>query len=233
MKKILIIVQGKYSNPARIGSHLRRLGFTLDIRQPSGGDLLPGTMREHAAAIIFGGPMSANDDKKYDFINSQINWIPVALESGKPFLGICLGAQMLARTLGASVNFHPKNRVEIGYHLIHPTEKGKSFLDKPLLFYQWHSEGFDLPRGAVHLAKNDTFEYQAFKYENAFAIQFHPEVTGKIMQRWTRFAGHRLSEEGAQNREDQMRMRERSERQVRPWVKKFLPIWLEPLHENK
>ena len=232
-KKILIIVQGKHSDPARIGNHLRQLGFTLDIRQPSGGDLLPGSMREHAAAIIFGGPMSANDDGKYDFIKSQINWIPVVLESGKPFLGICLGAQMLARTLGASVNFHPEKKVEIGYHFIHPTAEGKSFMGKTHLFYQWHSEGFDLPHGAVHLAKSDTFEYQAFKYKNAFAIQFHPEVTGKIMRRWTRFAAHRLSENGAQTRDEQLRKREYSERQVRPWVQKFLPTWLAPLGSNE
>ncbi len=228
-KKILIIVQGSSSDPGRIGNQLRRLGFALDIRQPSGGDLLPGSMRDHAAAVIFGGPMSANDDDRYDFIRSQINWIPVILESQKPFLGICLGAQMLARTLGARVDFHPEKHVEIGYHLVHPTAEGKAFIDKPHLVYQWHSEGFDLPYGATHLAKSDVFEYQAFKYENAFAIQFHPEVTGKIMRRWTTYAAHRLTEPGAQNTEDQMRLRRRSERQIRAWVKKFLPTWLAPL----
>lgn len=228
-KKILIIVQGSGSDPGRIGNQLRRMGYSLDIRQPSGGDLLPGSMRDHAAAVIFGGPMSANDDDRYDFIRSQINWIPVVLDSQKPFLGICLGAQMLARTLGARVDFHPEKHVEIGYHLVHPTAVGKSFIDKPHLVYQWHSEGFGLPHGATHLAKSDAFEYQAFKYENAFAVQFHPEVTGKIMRRWTTYAAHRLSEPGAQQTEDQMRLRERSERQIRAWVKKFLPAWLAPL----
>ena len=227
-KKVLIIVQGSGSDPGRIGNQLRRMGFALDIRQPSAGDLLPGSMRDHAAAVIFGGPMSANDDCRYDFIRSQINWIPVVLESEKPFLGVCLGAQMLARTLGARVAFHPDRRVEIGYHLVHPTPAGQAFIDRPHLVYQWHSEGFDLPHGATHLATSDAFEYQAFKYENAFAIQFHPEVTGKIMRRWTTYAAHRLREPGAQKIEDQMRLRQCSERQIRTWIKKFLPAWVAP-----
>jgi len=226
-KKILIIVQGKNSNPGRIGRELRRLGYTLDIRRPSGGDLLPGTMRDHDAAVIFGGPMSANDDHRYDFIHSQISWIPVILDSGKPFLGICLGAQMLARTLGAPVNFHPDRRVEIGYHPVSPTEDGKAFIDKTYLVYQWHSEGFELPNGAVHLARNDTFEYQAFRYGNAFGIQFHPEVTGKIMGNWTTHAAHRLNEPGAQDKDVQLRLRPRSEKHIRGWLRNFIPSWLE------
>ena len=231
-KKVLVIVQGRNSNPGRIGRELRRMGYTLDIRQPSGGGLLPGTMRDHDAAVIFGGPMSANDDCRYDFIHSQISWIPVVLESGKPFLGICLGAQMLARTLGAPVGFHPEKRVEIGYHPVTPTEEGRAFIDKIHLVYQWHSEGFDLPDGAVHLARSDTFEYQAFRYGNAFGIQFHPEVTGKIMGNWSTYAAHRLSEPGAQSKNDQFRLRPRSERQVRGWLRKFMPTWLAPVDPN-
>lgn len=231
-KKVLVIVQGRNSNPGRIGRELRRMGYTLDVRQPSGGGLLPGTMRDHDAAVIFGGPMSANDDGRYDFIHSQISWIPVVLESGKPFLGICLGAQMLARTLGARVNFHPERRVEIGYHPVNPTKEGKAFIDKTHLVYQWHSEGFNLPDGAVHLARSDTFEYQAFRYGNAFGIQFHPEVTGKIMGNWATYAAHRLSEPGAQNKNDQLRLRPRSERQVRGWLRRFMPTWLAPLDSN-
>ena len=231
-KKVLIIVQGSNSDPGRIGNQLRRMGYLLDIRHPSGGDLLPGSMRDHAAAIIFGGPMSTNDDKRYDFIRSQINWIPVVLEAQKPFLGICLGAQMLARTLGARVDFHPEKHVEIGYHLVHPTAEGKSFIDKAHLVYQWHSEGFDLPHGCTHLATSDVFKYQAFKYDKAFAIQFHPEVTGKIMRSWMTHAAHRLSEPGAQAAADQMRLRRRSEQQIRRWVKMFLPAWLAPLNAD-
>ena len=79
-------------------------------------------------------------------------------QSGKPLLGICLGAQMMARVLGARVGRHPENLVEIGYHPIYPTAAGAAYFDGPTMFYQWHKETFEIPRGAVHLAHNDAFD---------------------------------------------------------------------------
>ena len=96
-----------------------RLGYPLDMRRPRFGDALPETMRDHAGAVIFGGPMSANDDD--EFIRREIDWIAVPLKEDKPFLGICLGAQMLARALGARVFPHPEGQAEIGYYPIRPT----------------------------------------------------------------------------------------------------------------
>ena len=99
---ILIILHQEHSTPGRVGYSLRRLGYGLDVRRPRFGDPLPETLREHAAAVIFGGPMSANDDD--DFIRREIDWIAaVPLKEDRPFLGICLGAQMCARALGGRV----------------------------------------------------------------------------------------------------------------------------------
>ena len=92
------------------------------MRRPRFGDALPGDMAEHAAAIIFGGPMSANDTD--DFIRTEIDWIAVPLKEDKPFLGICLGAQMCARQLGGTVFKHPTGHAEIGYYPIRPTAAG-------------------------------------------------------------------------------------------------------------
>ena len=72
-------------------------------------------MDGYAGTIVFGGPMSANDDGKLPGIRAQLDWIPTALDSGRPFLGICLGAQLLARALGATVKPHPAGLAEIGY----------------------------------------------------------------------------------------------------------------------
>ena len=83
-----------------------RSAITLDIRRPRFGDPLPETLDGHAGAVIFGGPMSANDPD--DYVRREIDWIAVPLREQRPFLGICLGAQMLARQLGARVAPHPR-----------------------------------------------------------------------------------------------------------------------------
>jgi GMP synthase-like glutamine amidotransferase len=147
----------------------------------------------HSGAVIFGGPMSANDPD--DFVKQEIDWISVPLAEEKPFLGICLGAQMMAKNLGGRVDPHPQGAAEIGYYPIRPTDAGRQACpDWPCHVYQWHREGFDLPRGAELLAEGDLFEVQAFRYgPSAYAVQFHPEVTHAMMCRWTTRAHERLS----------------------------------------
>ena len=103
-----------------------------------------------------------------------------------PLLGICLGAQMMARVLGARVGPHPDGLVEIGYHPVHPTAAGEAYFDGPTMFYQWHRDTFDIPAGAVHLAHNAPFAAQAFRYDgHAYGIEFHPEMTLAMIKRWT------------------------------------------------
>jgi GMP synthase (glutamine-hydrolysing) len=173
---ILIVLHQENSTPGRVGHALRQRGFPLDIRRPRYGDPLPATMVGHAGAIIFGGPMSANDAD--DFIGREIDWIALPLKEQKPFLGICLGAQMLARQLGSRVFPHADGHAEIGYYPIRPTETGRTVCDPwPEQVYQWHREGFDLPAGADLLAEGDTFPVQAFRYGGGYALQFHPDVT--------------------------------------------------------
>jgi len=108
---VLIILHQETSTPGRVGNVLRALGHGLDVRRPRFGDPLPETLDGHAGAVIFGGPMSANDPD--DFVRREIDWIEVPLREQRPLLGICLGAQMLAMQLGAKVAPHPEGRAEI------------------------------------------------------------------------------------------------------------------------
>jgi GMP synthase (glutamine-hydrolysing) len=87
---VLIVLHQESSRPGRVGNALRALGHPLDIRRPRFGDALPETLDQHAGAIIFGGPMSANDGD--DYVRREIDWIEVPLREQRPFLGICLGA---------------------------------------------------------------------------------------------------------------------------------------------
>jgi GMP synthase (glutamine-hydrolysing) len=123
-KPVLVVLHGENSTPGRIGRLLRELGAPLDIRRPRFGDPLPTTMRDHSGAVFFGGPMSVNDEE--DWLKREIDWIGAPLKENKPFLGICLGAQLLARHLGHPVGEHPEGRVEVGYYPIHPTEAGQN-----------------------------------------------------------------------------------------------------------
>jgi len=224
--KILLVVHQEASNPGRVARQLRELGYDLDIRRPSGGDPLPANMDDHEGAVIFGGPASANDDH-LDFIRAEIDWIEIALASGKPYLGICLGAQMMVRTLGGRVDLHPEKQVEIGYHPIKPSKAGCDIFEKPMCVYQWHKEGFNIPDGAELLACGDRFDNQAFRYgENAYGLQFHPEVTTAIMNRWLTNAAHMLEFPGAQGHADQVRARRRHDSETIRWLRNFLDIWL-------
>jgi GMP synthase (glutamine-hydrolysing) len=226
-RKILIVVHSETSTPGRIGHMLLARGYRLDIRRPCLGERLPATMDDHAAAVIFGGPMSANDNDPW--LADEIDWIGKPLAEGKPFLGVCLGAQMLAKQLGGSVGPHAKGVVEIGYYPIRPTPEGESLGlgSWPQHVYQWHRECFTLPRGAERLATGDTFENQAFRYgRGAYGIQFHPEVTRLTMHRWTVRGAQRFVLPGAQQGHAHLAGNLVHDHAVKQWLVGFLDLWL-------
>ena len=225
-RKVLLVLHQEMSDPGRVGQALSALGYDLDARRPMCGDALPECMDEHAGAVVFGGPMSANDEH-LPGIRAELDWIPTVLAAGKPYLGLCLGAQMLSRVLGGKVGPHPEGMFEIGFYDIVPTAEGQTLLDAPTKFYQWHSEGFSVPECCKLLAVGPHFENQAFRYDgNAYAFQFHPEVTTDMMHHWTRRAVHRLSLPGAQCRRSQLAHAPTYEVVARRFLERFLPMWL-------
>jgi GMP synthase (glutamine-hydrolysing) len=225
---VLIVLHQEHSIPGRVGHALQRRGFPLDIRRPRFGDPLPETMEGHSGAVIFGGPQSANDTD--DFITREIDWIGVPLKENKPFLGICLGAQMLARHLGGTVDFHQHGHVEVGYYPIRPTPEGLAVCDMwPDHVYQWHREGFSQPPGTTLLAEGDTFPCQAFRQgEHAYGIQFHPEVTHAMMCRWTIRGAHRMELPNAKQRIAHFEDRWVHDYGMQSWLSHFLDRWLAP-----
>lgn len=226
-RKIAVILHQEHSSPGRLGRLLKLQGFELDVRRPRFGDPLPPTLADHAGAIIFGGPMSANDE--VDWLRREIDWIGVALREQKPLLGICLGAQMLARHLGHRVYAHPEGKVEVGYYPIHPTPAGHAVCSCrfPEKVYQWHREGFDLPRDSVLLAAGQDFEAQAFRYgPAAYGLQFHPEVTYAMMCCWTIRGIDRMELPGAHPRHHHLEGWFRHDAAVARWLEAFLRRWL-------
>ena len=227
-QKALIILHQAHSTPGRVGRWLRHAGYELDIRRPSLGEALPTTLREHAGVVVFGGPMCANDADIW--IQREIDWLGVPLGEGKPFLGLCLGAQMLAKRLGARVFTHEDRRCQAGYYALNPTAAGDSLCGTqfPRNAYQWHHDGFELPRGAALLAQGCAdFPNQAFRYgRGAIGLQFHPEVTYQMMCRWTTRGGERLSHPGARPAHEHLHGWYQHDRAVGHWLDGFLSRWI-------
>lgn len=222
---VLVVLHQECSTPGRVGNALRALGHRLDVRRPRFGDALPETLDDHAGAVIFGGPMSANDPD--EFVRREIDWISVPLREQRPFLGICLGAQMLAMQLGARVAPHPEGRAEVGYYPIRPTSAGLALCPHwPDHVYHWHREGFELPHGAELLAEGGDFPIQAFRSGHAFGLQFHPDVTYAMMHRWTTRGYDRMEAPGARARHHHFADRAVHDVTERAWLKAFLDDWL-------
>ena len=224
---ILVILHQEQSTPGRIGQILAAQGYALDVRRPRFGNPLPATLARHAGAIIFGGPMSANDEE--EFIRREIDWLAVPLSEHKPFLGVCLGAQMLVRQLGGKVAGDPQGRVEAGYYPIRPTPAGRALCPTwPERVYQWHREGIDLPSGSELLAQGETFPVQAFRHGSSYGLQFHPEVTHATMCRWVIRNAERLSLPGAKPQATHFADRPVYDFAIRTWLTDFLARWIAP-----
>ena len=225
MKKALLILHQKRSHPGDIGNKLEERGYLLDIRKPCIGDKLPHNLNEHSLVVIFGGPMSVNDTN-LDFIKYEMEWLRVVIQSGKPFLGICLGAQMLAKHLGGDVKKIDCNSSEIGFYEVLPTDSGVNIFDDQKFFFQWHSEGFNLPKNSTLLASGKKFKVQAFQHKNCYAIQFHPEVNFKLHLRWLYYVlsknPRRLFVKGSQNIIYQIYLRIKYNNRISKWLDLFL-----------
>jgi GMP synthase (glutamine-hydrolysing) len=148
--------------------------------------------------IVMGGPIGVYDSADYPFLTGEIESLRQRLAALKPTLGICLGAQLMAAALGARV-YPGAHGAEIGWFPLLPPNAQPApapasdwfapLLAKGLYLFHWHGDTFDLPAGALHLAKTNLYENQAFAIENyALALQFHPEVTEPGLERW--YVGH-------------------------------------------
>jgi GMP synthase (glutamine-hydrolysing) len=225
LRPVLIVLHQETSTPGRVGNALKLLGHPLDIRRPRFGDPLPETLDDHAGAVIFGGPMSANDPD--DYVRREIDWISVPLREDRPFLGICLGAQMLAVQLGARVAPHPEGRAQIGYYPVRPTAAGRAICPGwPDHVYHWHREGFELPVGSELLAEGTDFPVEAFRTGNSFGFQFHPDVTYAMMHRWTTRGHARFELPGARPCHEHFAARAVHDVCERAWLKQLLDGWL-------
>lgn len=159
---------------------LRDQGSQVTATRFYHGETLP-EVGDLDVLIVMGGPMGADDEARYPWMAAEKHFIEQCLHADKKVLGVCLGAQLIARVLGAPVSRNPER--EIGWFPVQSTDTGRAdpigrlFNDGPAVLH-WHGDTFALPAGALHLARSWGCENQAFRYgNNVLALQFHLEMS--------------------------------------------------------
>jgi GMP synthase (glutamine-hydrolysing) len=186
--RVLAFRHAEFESLGRIEAVLAARGIAFDyadLYRP--GSPLPALDR-YAGLIFMGGPMSVNDG--LDYLEWESRAIAQAMARGQAVLGVCLGAQLIAKTLGARV--YSNGQKEVGWFDIHFTEEAVKdplfrALAGPETVFHWHGETYELPDGAVRLAWSDACRQQAFRHgDRAWGLQFHLEVTPAMVEDWCR-----------------------------------------------
>lgn len=185
-KRVLILQHAAPEGPGLIAAALGAREVTADVVRLDQGRPAPDALGDAAGLVVLGGPMGANDEAVHPFLAAEKRLIRAAVDAKKPVLGVCLGAQLLASVLGATVR--ASGRREIGWHDVRM--RGRASGD--VLFHDvepvitplhWHGDVFDLPPGAEPLASSALTELQAFRHgEKAWGLLFHLEVTRAMVE---------------------------------------------------
>ncbi|HEY7345393.1 MAG TPA: type 1 glutamine amidotransferase [Gaiella sp.] len=164
-------------------------GDHLDRWVVAEGDAAPGDPSHWDAVMVFGGAMHPDQDAEHPWLQGEVAFIERAVDAGVPTIGVCLGAQLLARAAGAWIG--PAGSAEVGWFSVELNDDGAAdpvigVLPRRVEAFQWHYYTFELPEGAVELARSEAVR-QAFRLgERAWGIQFHAEVDRRMLDRWFR-----------------------------------------------
>lgn len=194
---VLILKNASHEGPGTIEAFLKASDIPYSIVECSSEDIPSSSGFD--TLVMMGGPMSVNDATDYPYISREIELALEFMKDNKKVLGVCLGAQIMAKALGSDV--YPGEVKEIGWYDIELTGGGLSDNLMKLIatqpgsveavpsfpVFHWHGETFDIPEGATLLAKSGLFPNQAFRYgESSYAFQFHIEVTKDMIYDWLR-----------------------------------------------
>jgi GMP synthase-like glutamine amidotransferase len=180
---VLAVVNGADAPAGTFGDVVFDRGHRLDLWQPAERPEPPAASA-YDAVMVFGGAMHVDQDDQHPWLVEEERYLRELVEREVPVLGVCLGAQLLAQAVGARVG--PATEPEVGWLEVERTADDPLLDAYPSRFLalQWHSYAFEVPPGAVELARSPVCP-QAYRLgESAWGVQFHPEVTGEIVARW-------------------------------------------------
>lgn len=222
----LFIKHSQNWNVDRCTRWMAAQGKTVQWCYPVNDEVFPEP-GQFAGIVVFGGANSANDCTDHDWVRRELVFVEQCLAAGTPYFGICLGAQMLARVLGAQVRPHQRELKEVGFLQVDPVAAAPDFLREPLTVMQWHSEGFDLPPGTRLIATGEDFPNQGYRLnEHVLGVQFHPEVNPDVLAIW--HERNRIRKPGQLKDEDRARMMVDAHKQdnsITQWLDGFLTQW--------
>lgn len=230
MKHAVALRHVHFEDMGIFGSVLGDHGYALSYREPMLEDMESGGIDDADLLIVLGGPVGAFDEGLYPFLGRELALVRRRLEANKPILGVCLGAQLIARAMGASVN--PMQSKEIGFYPLDLTEEGRRSVLSGIGSYpvlHWHGDQFDIPGGAVRLAGTKHCPNQAFSAgDSILALQFHLETDLSRFERW--LVGHacELSQQGMDCRDLRREARKVGQEQVSEF-RKIFSNWLDRL----
>lgn len=185
--KILATIHLASEGPGTLGTFLENAGVELVPVRLYAGEHLPETADGFEAVVSMGGPMNVYQEDEYPFLAEETVFLRKAIDADIPVLGICLGAQMIAKAAGAEVVL--AGAKEVGWCRVSLTDVGRrdvlfQGLPETLDVLQWHEDTFRVPTGGHLLATSEACVNQAFRYRNAFGLQFHLEITDEILKDW-------------------------------------------------
>ena len=224
--RFLLVRHGDEPEDDRVTAFFRAAGARAETVRPFRGEALD--LGGLAGAVVFGGPFSVFEEARHPFLRDEARLIETCLARGLPILGICQGAQQIARVLDAEVAPHAQGLHEFGYYEVTPTEAGRSLFPGPLVVAQSHWHGFGLPPGAELLASSAAFRHQAMRHGPALAFQFHAEVTPAGFRRWQAAPWAPWDRPGAQDRATQDRLMAAHDTRQAAWFEGVLAAHFGP-----
>lgn len=187
--RALVLTHVDHEGPGLFGGLLREAGVDVRTVRLHRGERIPG-LGELDAAISMGGPMNVYEEALHPFLRDETDFLRAAASRGLPVLGVCLGAQMIAKAAGAAVTKSPV--AELGWETVTLTDAGAADplfrgLPRTLPVFQWHGDTFAVPEGGALLAIGDACRNQAFRHATSYGLQFHVEADRSSLAAW--FAG--------------------------------------------
>ncbi len=204
VRRWVVLQHVEHEGPGLIAEALAADGWAVDVVRPDLGQPMPAG-DSFGGLVALGGPMGVGDTADHPWLAAERTLLGEAARSGRPVLGVCLGAQQLAASLGAGVTTGPEPEIGLGH--VQLTASGRmdpvfgpeyaGLADPAIPCVHWHRDTFTLPDGAVHLAATARYPHQAFRWgARAYGLQFHVEVDPDLARAWQPFLPDGVTLEG-------------------------------------